>query len=74
MTRFYFRIYQNGDEDGDNIWTLRMRVRHDKKLNMSTGASTDWNSSGLKNSNDYGTNKNKKQDQSHDYQVLAATQ
>ena len=38
--------------------TLRMRVRHDKKLNMSTGASTDWSSSGLKNSNDYGTNKN----------------
>ena len=31
--------------------TLRMRVRHDKKLNMSTGASTDWSSSGLKNSN-----------------------
>ena len=52
----------------------KMRVKQDKKLNMSTGASTDWNSSGLKNSNDYGTNKNKKQDQSHDYQVLAATQ
>lgn len=21
MKRFYFRIYQNGDEDGDNVWT-----------------------------------------------------
>lgn len=20
MKRFYFRIYQNGDTDGDNIW------------------------------------------------------
>ena len=20
MKRFYFRIYQNGDPDGDNIW------------------------------------------------------
>ena len=20
MTRFYFRIYQDGDEDGSNIW------------------------------------------------------
>ena len=20
MTRYYFRIYQCGDEDGDNIW------------------------------------------------------
>lgn len=24
MTRFYFRIYQNGDEDGDNIWVDAM--------------------------------------------------
>ena len=53
---------------------LRMSVKQEMKLNMSIGASTDWISSGLKNSNDYGTNKNKKQDQSHDYQVLAATQ
>ena len=24
MTRFYFRIYQNGDPDGDNIWVDAM--------------------------------------------------
>lgn len=24
MTRFYFRIYQDGDEDGDNIWVDAM--------------------------------------------------
>ena len=24
MTRFYFRIYQAGDEDGDNIWVDAM--------------------------------------------------
>ena len=22
MKRFYFRIYQNGDEDGNNIWIM----------------------------------------------------
>lgn len=22
MKRFYFRIYQNGDEDGSNIWIM----------------------------------------------------
>ena len=21
MIRYYFRIYQNGDSDGDNVWT-----------------------------------------------------
>ena len=30
----------------------KMRVKQDKKLNMSTGASTDWSLSELKNSND----------------------
>ena len=24
MTRFYFRIYQNGDPDGSNIWVDAM--------------------------------------------------
>jgi len=37
---------------------LRMSVKQDKKLKMSTGGSIDWSSSGLKNFNDYGTNKN----------------
>ena len=22
MKRFYFRLYQCGDEDGDNVWTM----------------------------------------------------
>lgn len=35
---------------------LRMSVKQDKKLNMSTGGSIDWNSSGLKNFNNYGKN------------------
>ena len=38
--------------------TLEQRVKQDKKLNMSTGGSIGWSSSGLKNFNDYGTNKN----------------
>ena len=47
--------------------TLEQRVKQDKKLNMSTGASTDWSSSGLKNFNNHGKDKNKKQNEGHDY-------
>lgn len=45
----------------------KMRVKQDKKLNMSTGASTDWSSSGFKNFNNHGKDKNKKQNEGHDY-------